>query len=133
MVPPSPLVSWNHRVRRKFSVRSLNLKGLRVRSLIANDLASISHLVVKPACPIDNLGPENGLFFSEPSVVIKDRPNPASPPEKGISEAKSLPKRVSGGFDGRLGRRTHLDPLLIRAYCRARRVVCLLLRVTDDC
>jgi len=51
--------------------------------------------------------------------------NPASPPEKGIFEAKSLPKRVSGGFAGRLGRRTHLDPLLIRAYCRARRILCL--------
>jgi len=87
--PPPPLVSWNHRVRRKFSVRSLKLKDLQVRSLITNDLASVSRLVVRPACPIDNLGRENGLFFLDHSVVIKDRPNPASPPENGIFEAKS--------------------------------------------
>jgi hypothetical protein len=30
--------------------------------------------VVKPACPIDTLGNENGRFRSEHSVVIKDRP-----------------------------------------------------------
>ena len=28
LVPPSPLVSWNHRVRRKFSTRSLILNDL---------------------------------------------------------------------------------------------------------
>jgi len=51
--------------------------------LVPKDLASISRLVVKPACPIDNLGHENGLFFSFFSgafCIIKDRPNPASPP-----------------------------------------------------
>jgi len=42
-------------------------------------------------------------------------------PLRGIFEAKSVPKWVWDGVDGRLVRRTHLDPLLIRAYCRARR------------
>jgi len=60
-----------------------------------------------------------------PSVDIKKSPNPASPPKKGIFEAKSLPKSVSGGFNGRLGRWAHLDPLLIRAYCLAWRILCL--------
>jgi hypothetical protein len=78
-VPPSPLVSWNHGVRRKSSGWSLNLKDLRVRSLITNDLASISHLVVKLARPIDTLGHENGRFQSDHSVVIKDRPRLREP------------------------------------------------------
>ena len=60
---------------------------------------------------------ENGLFFpffsGGHSVVFKTRLHPASPPEKGIFEPKSLPKSVSGGFDGHLGRWAHLDPLLI--------------------
>ena len=85
---PLPLVSWNHRVRRKFSLRSLNLKDLRVESLITNDLASISHLVVKPACPIDTLGHENGRFRSDHSVVIKDRPRLRGL-LRGIFEAKN--------------------------------------------
>jgi len=53
------------------------------------------------------------VLLRGPSVVIKDRQNAASPPEKGIFEAKSLPKSVSGGFDGRFGRWAHLNPLLI--------------------
>src|SRR5258708_15617512 len=54
LVPPSPLVSWNHRVRRKFWLWSLNLNDLRVRSLITNDLASTrallsnSHVLLTP-------------------------------------------------------------------------------------
>jgi hypothetical protein len=45
-IPPPP-ASWNHGLEG-------NLKDLRIRSLITNDLASISsYLVVKPACPID--------------------------------------------------------------------------------
>jgi hypothetical protein len=40
-VPPSPLAYWNHGVRRKFSTRSLILKGLEMKSLRTKGLAAI--------------------------------------------------------------------------------------------
>jgi hypothetical protein len=35
--------------------------------------------VVKPACPIDTSGHENGRFLLEHSVAIKDRPRLGGP------------------------------------------------------
>jgi hypothetical protein len=124
--PPSPLVYWNHRVRRKFPVRSLNLKDLHIRSLITKDLASISSLlVVKPACPIDILGHPKWPVPLGPLCCYQRSSPPTRALQRGTFEAKSVPKWVSGGFYGQLGRRTPRNPLLIRAYCRAWRVWCL--------
>src|SRR6266851_5772269 len=63
LVPPSPLASWNHRVRRKFWLWSLNLNDLRVRSLITNDLASISPRLVFKERRLVGLGQLRGLSW----------------------------------------------------------------------
>jgi len=61
--PPPPLASWNHRVRRKFWLWSLNLNDLRVRSLITNDLASISPRLVVKERRLVGLGQLRGLSW----------------------------------------------------------------------
>ena len=43
---------------------------------------------LNPACPINTLGQENGRFFLEHSVVVKDRPACAGPPGE-IFEAQN--------------------------------------------
>ena len=45
--------------------------------------------VVKPTCPIDTLGHENGRFRSEHAVVIKVRPPPKRALLRGIFDAKT--------------------------------------------
>jgi hypothetical protein len=55
---PLPLVSWNQGVRRRFPSRRLKPWDFWLRSLMTNDLASVSlYLVVKPAGSIDTFRP----------------------------------------------------------------------------
>jgi hypothetical protein len=83
--PPPPPRSWNHGVGGNFLLRSLKRKELQVKSFRNKDLRDFlgserrksCHRIlsiVKPACPIDTLGHENGWFRSDHSVVVKDRP-----------------------------------------------------------
>jgi hypothetical protein len=77
LVPPSPPAYWNHGVRRRFSLRSLILNDLQIKSLRTKDLAAFWCFRLSKECPKVGLGrllwPRHRSGCADQAVIVAHR------------------------------------------------------------